>query len=161
MTDHPYSSAQGYLLGATTSITGVVTVTNLPSRHAPMLAKSVSTLSELSGGRVALGVGAGVYWDEIVKLGIERRTPGEAVRLFEEAITLVKLVLARAEPGRAGQCRSQAQPAQAAPGPELGRTRRRDPPVLPQAPAPTAIVRSYFGGPYVRCVLDGNPMSTP
>jgi alkanesulfonate monooxygenase SsuD/methylene tetrahydromethanopterin reductase-like flavin-dependent oxidoreductase (luciferase family) len=105
MTDHPYSPAQfdayatlGFVLGATTSVTGVSTVTNLPCRPAPTLAKMASGLSELSGGRFALGVGAGVFWDEIVKLGVERRTPGEAVRLFEESITLVKLLTGGGEP---------------------------------------------------------------
>jgi alkanesulfonate monooxygenase SsuD/methylene tetrahydromethanopterin reductase-like flavin-dependent oxidoreductase (luciferase family) len=86
------------VLGATTSVTGVSTVTNLPCRPAPTLAKMASGLSELSGGRFALGVGAGVFWDEIVKLGVERRTPGEAVRLFEESITLVKLLTGGGEP---------------------------------------------------------------
>lgn len=105
MTDHPYSPAQfdayatlGFVLGATTNVTGAVTVTNLPCRPAPTLAKTASGLSELSGGRFALGVGAGVFWDEIVKLGVERRTPGEAVRLFEESITLVKLLTGGGEP---------------------------------------------------------------
>ncbi|MEU9704455.1 transposase [Streptomyces sp. NPDC047981] len=45
-------------------------------------------------------------------------------------------VLARAEPRRAGQRRPQARPAQAASPPRPGRTRRRDPLLLPQTPAP-------------------------
>ncbi|GAA0901320.1 LLM class flavin-dependent oxidoreductase [Pseudonocardia zijingensis] len=105
MTDHPYSPAQfdayatlGFVLGATTSVTAVSTVTNLPCRPAPMLAKMASGLSDLSGGRFALGVGAGALWDEIVKLGVERRTPAEAVRLFDESITLVKLLTGGGEP---------------------------------------------------------------
>jgi alkanesulfonate monooxygenase SsuD/methylene tetrahydromethanopterin reductase-like flavin-dependent oxidoreductase (luciferase family) len=105
MTDHPYSPAQfdayatlGFVLGATTRVTGVSTVTNLPCRPAPMLAKMAAGLSDLSGGRFALGVGAGVFWDEIVKLGVERRTPGEAVRLLEESITLVRLLTGGGDP---------------------------------------------------------------
>ena len=105
LTDHPYSPAQidayatlGFVLGATTRVTGVSTVTNLPCRPDPMLAKMASGLSDLSGGRFALGVGAGVFWDEIAKLGVERRTPGEAVRLLEESITLVKLLTGGGEP---------------------------------------------------------------
>lgn len=97
MTDHPYSSAQGYLLGATTSITGVVTVTNLPSRHAPMLAKSVSTLSELSGGRVALGVGAGVYWDEVSELTVERTWHMAGMRASGSHTLVAEHVLVPAE----------------------------------------------------------------
>jgi Luciferase-like monooxygenase len=53
-------------------ITGMVTVTNLPSRPAPVLARTVTSLSTLSGGRVILGIGAGAIWDMITKLGIPR-----------------------------------------------------------------------------------------
>ncbi len=95
--DHPYFAdrldayaALAFLLGRTTSITGVVTVTNLPSRPAPQLARTVSALSTLSGGRVVLGLGAGGLWDEIVKLGVPRLEPGAAVRALEEAITLIR-----------------------------------------------------------------------
>ena len=105
MTDHPYAAEQfdayaalGYVLGATTRVTGVVTVTNLPCRPAPMLARTVSALSELSGGRVALGAGAGVYWDRIVQLGVEPRTPGAAVRLLEESLRLIKLLMGGGDP---------------------------------------------------------------
>ncbi|GAA3526505.1 LLM class flavin-dependent oxidoreductase [Amycolatopsis ultiminotia] len=105
MTDHPYRAEQfdayaalGYLLGATTHVTGVVTVTNLPCRPAPMLARTVSALSELSGGRIALGAGAGVFWDQIVRLGVEPRTPGAAVRLLDESLRLIKLLTGGGEP---------------------------------------------------------------
>ncbi|MFV2117859.1 transposase [Streptomyces sp. Act-28] len=47
-------------------------------------------------------------------------------------------VLARARPRRTGGRRPRTQPAQTAPGPEPGRTRRRDPPLLPQTTAATA-----------------------
>jgi alkanesulfonate monooxygenase SsuD/methylene tetrahydromethanopterin reductase-like flavin-dependent oxidoreductase (luciferase family) len=97
VTDHPYHGGQldayaalGFVLGATTGVSGVVTVTNLPCRPMPMLARTVSALSRLSGGRIALGIGAGALWDEIVKLGVERRTPGAAVRMLAEGITLFR-----------------------------------------------------------------------
>ncbi|WP_420713329.1 transposase, partial [Streptomyces sp. NRRL WC-3549] len=45
------------------------------------------------------------------------------------------------------------------PGPEPGRTRRRNLPLVPQTPATAHIVRGYFGGPHVRYVLDENRMS--
>jgi hypothetical protein len=57
-----------------------------------MLARAVTSLSSLSGGRVVLGIGAGGYWGEIVKMGIQERTPGSAVEALEEAITLVRLL---------------------------------------------------------------------
>jgi hypothetical protein len=37
----------------------MVTVTNLPSRPAPVLARTLTSLSALFGGRVILGIGAG------------------------------------------------------------------------------------------------------
>jgi alkanesulfonate monooxygenase SsuD/methylene tetrahydromethanopterin reductase-like flavin-dependent oxidoreductase (luciferase family) len=95
MSDHPYFpdrvdsyAALGVLLGRTTTISGAVNVTNLPSRPAPMLARTITSLSTLSGGRVVLGIGAGGLWDESAKLGIPR--PASAVRALEEAIQVVR-----------------------------------------------------------------------
>ena len=62
--DHPYFGSKldayaltGFLLGRTERITGMVTVTNLPSRPAPVLARTLTSLSTLSGGRMFLGIG--------------------------------------------------------------------------------------------------------
>jgi hypothetical protein len=44
-----------------------------------MLARAVTSLSSLSGGRVVLGIGAGGYWSEIVKMGIPELAPGGQV----------------------------------------------------------------------------------
>jgi alkanesulfonate monooxygenase SsuD/methylene tetrahydromethanopterin reductase-like flavin-dependent oxidoreductase (luciferase family) len=95
--DHPYFGDRldayalvSVALGRTAGITGLVSVTNLPSRPAPMLARTVTSLSTLSGGRVVLGMGAGGLWDDIARLGVERLTPGAAIRALEEAITLVR-----------------------------------------------------------------------
>jgi alkanesulfonate monooxygenase SsuD/methylene tetrahydromethanopterin reductase-like flavin-dependent oxidoreductase (luciferase family) len=95
--DHPYFADRldayatlAYLLGRTTRVVGVVTVTNLPSRPAPMLARAVSSLSALSGRRIVLGLGAGFLWDEIVKLGVPRLEPGAAVHALAEAISLIR-----------------------------------------------------------------------
>ena len=81
--DHPYFGDKldayaltGFLLGQTERITGMVTVTNLPSRPAPVLARTLTSLSALSGGRVILGIGAGAIRDMIVKLGIPRLDGG-------------------------------------------------------------------------------------
>jgi alkanesulfonate monooxygenase SsuD/methylene tetrahydromethanopterin reductase-like flavin-dependent oxidoreductase (luciferase family) len=103
--DHPYFADRldayatlAFLLGRTTHISGVVTVTNLPSQPAPMLAHAVSSLSTLSGGRVVLGLGAGFLWDEIVKLGVRRLEPGAAVDALGEAITLIRALCGGGEP---------------------------------------------------------------
>ncbi|MFC5745461.1 LLM class flavin-dependent oxidoreductase [Actinomadura rugatobispora] len=97
VSDHPYSGGRldayaivGVALGATERVAGLVNVTNLPARPAPVLARTVTSLSALSGGRVVLGMGAGGSWDDIARLGVPRLDPGAAVRAFEEAITLVR-----------------------------------------------------------------------
>jgi alkanesulfonate monooxygenase SsuD/methylene tetrahydromethanopterin reductase-like flavin-dependent oxidoreductase (luciferase family) len=99
LSDHPYLggridayAALGFLLGRTRHIAGFANVTNLPSRPAPLLARTVTSLSAISGGRVVLGLGAGGLWDRIADLGVPRLSPGEAVDAFEEAMILVKLL---------------------------------------------------------------------
>jgi alkanesulfonate monooxygenase SsuD/methylene tetrahydromethanopterin reductase-like flavin-dependent oxidoreductase (luciferase family) len=103
--DHPYFADRldawatlAFLLGHTTRIGGVVTVTNLPSRPAPMVARAASSLSVLSGRRIVLGLGAGFLWDEIVKLGVPRLEPGAAVDALAEAITLIRALTGGGEP---------------------------------------------------------------
>jgi len=105
VSDHPYYGARldAYAevavgLGATSNISGMVSVTNLPTRPAPMLARTITSLSALSGGRIVLGIGAGGLWDEIVKLGAPHRTPGAAVRAMAEAITLIRALSGGGEP---------------------------------------------------------------
>ncbi|GAA2095844.1 LLM class flavin-dependent oxidoreductase [Actinomadura alba] len=105
VSDHPYYGSRldaysivGVALGRTANIAGLVSVTNLPSRPAPMLARTITSLSALSGGRVVLGMGAGGLWDEITRLGTPRLDPGAAVRAFEEAIVLVRALSGGGEP---------------------------------------------------------------
>jgi alkanesulfonate monooxygenase SsuD/methylene tetrahydromethanopterin reductase-like flavin-dependent oxidoreductase (luciferase family) len=97
VSDHPYLarlldaySLIGFALGRTTRISGMVNVSNLPARPAPMLARAVTSLSSLSGGRIVLGLGAGGSWDDITRLGVPRLTGAEAVRAFEESFTLIR-----------------------------------------------------------------------
>lgn len=99
VSDHPYLggrldayAAVGYLLGQTQHLAGLVNVTNVPTRPAPMLARTVTSLSALTGGRIVLGMGAGGLWDRIADLGVPRLSPAEAVAAFEEAIVVVKLL---------------------------------------------------------------------
>lgn len=99
LSDHPYIGARldayaslGFLLGRTQHISGFANVTNLPTRPAPMLARTVTSLSALSGGRIVLGMGAGGLWDRISDMGVPRLSPADAVDAFEEAIVLVKML---------------------------------------------------------------------
>ncbi|AQT82784.1 5,10-methylene tetrahydromethanopterin reductase [Mycolicibacterium litorale] len=95
--DHPDNAGQvdayaalGMVLGATRRISGVVNLTNIGIRSAPLLARTVAGLSAVSGGRVALGVGAGSLWDELARLGVTPRSPAESVQAMAEAITVVR-----------------------------------------------------------------------
>jgi alkanesulfonate monooxygenase SsuD/methylene tetrahydromethanopterin reductase-like flavin-dependent oxidoreductase (luciferase family) len=65
-------------------------MTNLLSRPAPILARTVTGLSDISGGRVILGTSAGGIEDEIAALGVPRLSPGARIRALEEAITVVR-----------------------------------------------------------------------
>ncbi len=103
--DHPYFAEKldsyalvPFLLGQTGQISGAVTVTSLPSRPAPVLARTITSLSALSDGRVVLGIGAGAIWDMIVKLGVPRLDGGSAVRAMAEAITLIRALSGGGEP---------------------------------------------------------------
>jgi alkanesulfonate monooxygenase SsuD/methylene tetrahydromethanopterin reductase-like flavin-dependent oxidoreductase (luciferase family) len=103
--DHPSDTAKvdayaavGVLLGRTTRVTGLVNVTNLPTRPAPMLARTVAGLSAASGGRFVLGIGAGGLWDEITKFGVPGQSAGAAVRALEEAIVLIRALCGGGEP---------------------------------------------------------------
>jgi alkanesulfonate monooxygenase SsuD/methylene tetrahydromethanopterin reductase-like flavin-dependent oxidoreductase (luciferase family) len=95
--DHPFFAervdayaALGFVLGATSNIAGAVIMTNLLSRPAPILARTVTGLSTISGGRVVLGMGAGGMWEEIVALGVPRLSPAARIRALEEAIMVVR-----------------------------------------------------------------------
>jgi alkanesulfonate monooxygenase SsuD/methylene tetrahydromethanopterin reductase-like flavin-dependent oxidoreductase (luciferase family) len=99
LSDHPYLGERldayatiGFILGRTQRLAGFANVTNLPTRPAPMLARTVTSLSALSGGRVVLGMGAGGLWDRISDMGVPRLSPADAVDAFEEAIVLVKML---------------------------------------------------------------------
>jgi alkanesulfonate monooxygenase SsuD/methylene tetrahydromethanopterin reductase-like flavin-dependent oxidoreductase (luciferase family) len=103
--DHPYLGGPldayatiGFVLGRTRSIAGLANVTNLPTRPAPLLARTVTSLSALSGGRIVLGLGAGGRWDRIADLGVPRLEPAAAVDAFEEAIGLVRALSGGGEP---------------------------------------------------------------
>jgi alkanesulfonate monooxygenase SsuD/methylene tetrahydromethanopterin reductase-like flavin-dependent oxidoreductase (luciferase family) len=95
--DHPYQprfldtwTLLSYVAARTSRVELAGNVLNLPLRLPAVLASSVASLDLLSGGRVALGLGAGAFWDAIVALGGPRRTPGESVEALEEAIGAIR-----------------------------------------------------------------------
>ncbi|MBC2932360.1 LLM class flavin-dependent oxidoreductase [Nocardioides sp. zg-1228] len=95
--DHPYQPSfldtwtlMSYAAARTERIHLSGNVLNLPLRQPAVLAKSVASLDLLSGGRVALGLGAGGFWDAIEAYGGTRLTPGEAVDALAEAIEIIR-----------------------------------------------------------------------
>src|SRR5580658_8217334 len=105
LSDHPYFAervdayaALGFVLGATTNITAAVIMTNLLSRPAPILARTVTGLSAISGGRFVLGMGAGGLQEEIDALGVPRLPPAARVRALEEAIVVVRALCGGGDP---------------------------------------------------------------
>ena len=105
LSDHPYFAERldayatlGFVLGATSNITGAVIMTNLLSRPAPILARTVTGLSTISHGRFVLGIGSGGMWEEIVALGVPQLSPAARVRALEEAITVVRALSGGGDP---------------------------------------------------------------
>ena len=105
LSDHPYFAervdayaALGFVLGATSNITGAVIMTNLLSRPAPILARTITGLAAISRGRVVLGMGAGGLEEEIAALGVPRLSPAARVRALEEAIILVRALSGGGDP---------------------------------------------------------------
>ena len=97
--DHPYQrrfvetfSLLAMILARTTRVTVFPDVANLPLRPPAVLAKAAASLDVLSGGRFELGLGAGGFFDAIEAYGGPRRSPGEALRALEEAITVIRAV---------------------------------------------------------------------
>ena len=105
LSDHPYFAeridayaALGFVLGATSNVTAAVIMSNLLSRPAPILARTVTGLSAVSGGRFVLGIGAGGLVEEIAALGVPRLSPAARVRALEEAIIVVRALSGGGDP---------------------------------------------------------------
>ncbi|GEL93537.1 LLM class flavin-dependent oxidoreductase [Cellulomonas composti] len=95
--DHPYQprfldtwTLLTWVAAATARVTLAGNVLNLPLRQPAVLAKAAASLDLLSGGRVALGLGAGAFWDAIEAMGAPRLSPGDAVTALDEAIAVIR-----------------------------------------------------------------------
>ena len=83
-----------YLAAVTSRVTLGTEVLVLPQRQPALVAKQVSTLDTLSGGRVRLGVGVGWQESEYEALGEDFHTRGERM---DEAIRLLRTYWSDAE----------------------------------------------------------------
>ncbi|QTX05968.1 LLM class flavin-dependent oxidoreductase [Agromyces archimandritae] len=95
--DHPYqpafhdtSTLLTWVAARTERIHVAANVTNLPLRPPAVLARAAASLDLLSGGRFALGIGAGGFWDPIAAMGGRRLTPGQSVDALAEAIGVIR-----------------------------------------------------------------------
>ncbi|GIW46681.1 MAG: hypothetical protein KatS3mg078_0558 [Deltaproteobacteria bacterium] len=89
-----------YLVGCTQRIKLGTSVIVLPYRNPFFLAKMVSTLDVLSGGRVILGVGTGWLKDEFRALGIPYQKKGS---ISEEYIEILKTLWVEKSPSFKGR----------------------------------------------------------
>ncbi|MFI1825732.1 LLM class flavin-dependent oxidoreductase [Streptomyces sp. NPDC020412] len=78
------------LAARTERLTLMPNVANTVLRAPAPLIKAAHSLSILTGGRVALGVGAGAAPPATAAYGGPERTPGQAVTAFEEALRVMR-----------------------------------------------------------------------
>lgn len=97
--DHPYQSSfldtwtlLAYVASKTEHIHVGGNVLNLPLRDPAMLARAVASLDRLSGGRVELGIGSGVFWDGIAAMGGRKLSAGDAVRALDEGLDVIRQI---------------------------------------------------------------------
>jgi alkanesulfonate monooxygenase SsuD/methylene tetrahydromethanopterin reductase-like flavin-dependent oxidoreductase (luciferase family) len=76
--------------GATTQIRLGSFVTNVMNRHPALLARMVSNVHELSGGRVTFGIGIGGGKREHVAYGMDFPEAAERARRLEEAVAVIR-----------------------------------------------------------------------
>ena len=80
----------GFLAGQTSNLDLGLLVTGVTYRHPGLLAKIVTTLDVLSGGRAFLGIGAAWYEREHDGLGVPFPSTSERFERLEEALRIVK-----------------------------------------------------------------------
>ncbi|APU14307.1 MULTISPECIES: LLM class F420-dependent oxidoreductase [Actinoalloteichus] len=81
-------TALGFLAAHTTTIELGLLVTGVTYRHPGLLAKTVTTLDVLSGGRAALGIGAAWFEREHLGLGVPYPPVAERFERLEETLRI-------------------------------------------------------------------------
>jgi probable F420-dependent oxidoreductase len=85
-------AALGYLAGATRRVRLGTHVLILPYRHPLLTAKMVTTLDNLSGGRVDLGIGVGWMREEFEALGLDERVYARRGAATDEQLRILQTV---------------------------------------------------------------------
>lgn len=80
----------GYLAGRTTTIELALLVTGVTYRHPGLLAKTVTTLDVLSGGRSMFGIGAAWYEREHLALGVPYPPVSVRFEMLEETLQICR-----------------------------------------------------------------------
>jgi F420-dependent oxidoreductase-like protein len=83
-------TALGFLAGQTSTVELQLLCTGVTYRHPGLLAKIVSTLDVLSGGRAVLGLGAAWYEREHLALGVPYPALAERFERLEETLQIVR-----------------------------------------------------------------------
>ena len=81
-------TALGFIAGRTERLRLRLLVTGVTYRHPGLLAKTVTTLDVISGGRAELGLGAAWYEREHLALGVPYPSTAERFERLEEAIQI-------------------------------------------------------------------------
>lgn len=94
--DHPYQPAfldswtlLSYVAARTSNVMLSSNVSNLPLRPPAMTARAAASLDLLSGGRFALALGSGAFWEGIIGMGGPQRSPAAAITALDEALTVI------------------------------------------------------------------------
>ena len=122
--DHPYLprfldtwTLVAFVAARTSRVRVTTDVLNLPLRPPAVVARAAASLDVLSGGRAALGIGAGSRWDAIEAMGGRRLGPGASVDALEEAIDVIRALWDVEQPDDARYAGSHYRLGGAARGP--------------------------------------------
>src|SRR5215475_6503204 len=96
-------TALGGLAARTTRILLGTLVTGVTYRNPALLAKMVTTLDIVSGGRAVLGIGAAWYEEEHDGLGFEFPSAGERLDRLEEALQICRAMFTEEAPSFTGK----------------------------------------------------------
>jgi F420-dependent oxidoreductase-like protein len=105
----------GYLAGRTERLRLSLLVTGVTYRHPGLLAKIVTTLDVLSGGRAMLGIGAAWYEREHRGLGVPFPSTSERFERLEETLQIVRQLWSGDQTPYAGSHYELAEPVNVPP----------------------------------------------